>query len=390
MKNNKKFYPLSLSSWDKSEISALKRVIRSNKFTMGREVKEYENLFSNFFKTKHAIMVNSGSSANLLMIASLFYTKKKKYKLHRGDEIIVPAVSWSTTYSPLCQYGLKLKFVDVDLNTLNFNLNDLEKAITKKTKAILAVNLLGNPNNFDFINKLCLKKKLILLEDNCESMGAKYKKKYTGTFGLIGTFSSFFSHHISTMEGGMLVTNDNELNDIIRCLRAHGWTRNLDKKNTLIKKNKNIFDEQFRFILPGYNLRPLEFEGATGKVQIKKLNKFLKNRRLNAKTFLDVFKNNKNIIVQKEIGESSWFGFSIILRGEYKDKRIEILNKFEKMGFETRPIVSGNFEKKEVTKFFDYTIHNKLINSDYIDKNGFFIGNHHVDMRNKIKKLKVF
>ena len=158
-------------------------------------------------------MVSSGSAANLLAVASMFYSNS--FNLKRGDEVIVPAVSWSTTYFPLYQYGLHLKFVDIDINTLNYDLNKLKEAVTKKTKLIMAVNLLGNPNDFNTIKKIIGDKKINIIEDNCESMGAKYDGKYTGTIGLLGTYSSYFSHHICTMEGGFVTTNNEELYHIL-------------------------------------------------------------------------------------------------------------------------------------------------------------------------------
>ena len=157
---------------------------------MGEKTQEYESSFSNFVGSKYSVMVNSGSSANLLAVASLFY--KKNNPLQKGDEVIVPSVSWSTTYYPLLQYGLKLKFIDIDLHTLNYDLNKLEKAINSKTKLIFIVNLLGNPNDFDAIDKIISNKGLYVIEDNCESLGAKYKNIYAGTFGNLGTFSSYF------------------------------------------------------------------------------------------------------------------------------------------------------------------------------------------------------
>ena len=254
-------YPLSTSTWEKEEYDALQNVIESNNFTMGEKVKQYEKNFANFIGSSYSIMVNSGSSANLLMIAALFYTKKNELKLKRGDEIIVPAVSWSTTYIPLYQYGLKLKFVDINLHTLNYDLEKLEEAVNNKTRAIMVVNLLGNPNNFDQINNIIADKEIILIEDNCESLGAKFNKKYCGTYGIMGTFSSFFSHHICTMEGGLIVTDDIELYHILLSLRAHGWTRDLPEENQICKKqDDNSFNELFRFILPGFNVRPLEME----------------------------------------------------------------------------------------------------------------------------------
>ncbi|MDR3312402.1 MAG: aminotransferase class V-fold PLP-dependent enzyme, partial [Spirochaetaceae bacterium] len=267
-------YELASSSWDHKEIEAVQRVLAAQRTTMGECVEQYEREFAQFIGSKHCVMVNSGSSANLLAVAALFY--RKKNALQRGDEVVVPAVSWPTTYYPLQQYGLKLKFVDIDLETLNYDLNQLEAAVTKKTKMIVAVNLLGNPNDFEKIQQIIGSKNIILLEDNCESLGAVFKNKQAGTWGIMGTFSSFFSHHISTMEGGMVVTDDEELFQILLCMRAHGWTRSLPKKNLVCSpKSDNQFDEFWRFVLPGYNFRPLEMMGAIGLEQLKKLPEFL-------------------------------------------------------------------------------------------------------------------
>ena len=225
-------YTLSNDTWDKDELAAIQRVVDSNYFTMGPVVAEYEQLFAEKFGAKYAVMSNSGSSANLLAIAALVLSKRLK----KGDEILVTAVSWSTTYSPLAQYGLKIRFVDIDRETLNVNPELLESAITPNTKAILAVNLLGNPNDFNQISEICQKYSLLLIEDNCESMGAEYNGKKTGTFGVLGSFSSFYSHHISTMEGGITVTDDEELYHYMLSIRAHGWTRNLPVESKLYSK----------------------------------------------------------------------------------------------------------------------------------------------------------
>ncbi|HQU09922.1 MAG TPA: DegT/DnrJ/EryC1/StrS family aminotransferase, partial [Opitutales bacterium] len=222
---------MATTSWGQEEYDAMQRVIASGVFTMGVNVQVFERDFANYIGSKHCVMVNSGSSANLLMVAALFYTKNPKLQLKRGNEVIVPAVSWSTTYYPLYQYGLKIKFVDIDLNTLNYDLEQLEKAVTDSTRMIMAVNLLGNPNDFDRINQIIAGRDILMIEDNCESLGAKFNGKHAGTFGVMGSFSSFFSHHISTMEGGLIVTDDEELYHILLSLRAHGWTRNLPKEN---------------------------------------------------------------------------------------------------------------------------------------------------------------
>ena len=374
-------YSLANSSWNSLEFNSMKSVIKSGFFTMGKHVKEFEDKFSKFHKRKYAVMVNSGSSANLLMIAAQMYVSKNKLK--RGDEIIVPAVSWSTTYFPLQQYGLKVVFVDVSKDSFNIDPIKIEKAITKKTKAIFAVNLYGNPCDFTKIKTICKKKKLILFEDNCESLGAEYKGKFSGSFGITSSFSFFFSHHISTMEGGIVLTDDEELYQIMLSLRAHGWTRQLPKKNLITKKKSNdAFYELFNFVLPGYNIRPLELSGAIGKEQLKKIPSLTFARRKNASYFKKMVATLSNVKLQIETEKSSWFCFGILL-----NNRKKYLEPLRKKNIEFRPIVAGNFTKNPVIKYFDYKIHGKLINANIIHNNGLSFGNSHLDLRKKIDTL---
>jgi len=379
-------YELATSTWDEKELDAIQSVIKKDNFTMGENVAKFEQDFCKFTKSKFAVMVSSGSTANLLATAALFYTKHPKLK--RGDEVIVPAVSWSTTYFPLQQYGLRLKFVDIDLETLNYNLNSLESSITEKTKMIMVVNLLGNPNDFDTITKIIKNKNIFMIEDNCESMGAEYKGKQAGTFGKMGTFSTFFSHHMATMEGGFVVTNDEELYHILLSMRAHGWTRNLPKENKVCIKSDDWFEESFRFVLPGYNVRPIEMSGAIGIEQLKKLPNFLEQRRKNAKLFVELFRDHKDFIIQKNIDKSSWFGFSLIIKPKSNLIRRKVIQKLRENNIDCRPIVTGNFTRNEVMKFFDYEIHEKLKNSDLLHDNGFFVGNSHVCLKKEINYLK--
>nr|3B8X_A Chain A, Pyridoxamine 5-phosphate-dependent dehydrase [Escherichia coli O55:H7]3B8X_B Chain B, Pyridoxamine 5-phosphate-dependent dehydrase [Escherichia coli O55:H7] len=381
-------YPLASSTWDDLEYKAIQSVLDSKMFTMGEYVKQYETQFAKTFGSKYAVMVSSGSTANLLMIAALFFTKKPRLK--KGDEIIVPAVSWSTTYYPLQQYGLRVKFVDIDINTLNIDIESLKEAVTDSTKAILTVNLLGNPNNFDEINKIIGGRDIILLEDNCESMGATFNNKCAGTFGLMGTFSSFYSNHIATMEGGCIVTDDEEIYHILLCIRAHGWTRNLPKKNKVTGvKSDDQFEESFKFVLPGYNVRPLEMSGAIGIEQLKKLPRFISVRRKNAEYFLDKFKDHPYLDVQQETGESSWFGFSFIIKKDSGVIRKQLVENLNSAGIECRPIVTGNFLKNtDVLKYFDYTVHNNVDNAEYLDKNGLFVGNHQIELFDEIDYLR--
>lgn len=380
-------YSLASSTWDEKEYAAIQEVVDSNMFTMGRHVAEYEQAFAEFFGAKHAVMVSSGSTANLLMIAALFFTKTPR--LQRGDEVIVPAVSWSTTYFPLQQYGLKVKFVDIDKDTLNIDLEKLEAAITDNTKAILLVNLLGNPNDFATIQKMIEGKDITLLEDNCESMGATFEGKQAGTFGVMGTYSSFFSHHIATMEGGCVVTDDEELYHILLSIRAHGWTRNLPKENHVSgRKSDDPFEEAFKFVLPGYNVRPIEMSGAIGKEQLKKLPNFIKTRRENAEYFKAAMQEFPFIRIQAEVGDSSWFGFSMILTENSLIDRKTLVAKLQENDIECRPIVTGNFVKnKEVLRFFDYEVAGDLANAEYLDKNGLFVGNHQEPLEKQIDHL---
>ena len=375
-------YPLAADTWDEKEYGAINRVIKSNRFTMGPEVEMFEKEFAQYFGSKHAVMVNSGSSANLIAINAIILSDK--YDLNKGDEVIVPAVSWATTYTVLHQCGLKLKFVDIDLNTFNLDLNQVESAISKKTKAIFAVNLLGNPNDFDKLLEICEENDLILIEDNCESMGAKYHDKYAGTFGVCGTFSTFYSHHMATMEGGMILTDDDELNDIMKSIRSHGWTRNLSE-NSPFNNKKDKFYEMFNFIFPGYNVRPVEMEAAIGREQLKKLDGFLKERKNNGKYFLELFSNINSISLQKNQDDSSFFGFPIIFKNETERKKF--IGLCDENDIEYRPIVAGNFTKNKVIDYFDYTIYGDLKNSNFLHDNGLFIGNHHFDVKDQLDEI---
>ncbi|MBU2539191.1 MAG: DegT/DnrJ/EryC1/StrS family aminotransferase [Proteobacteria bacterium] len=381
-------YPLACTSWDEAEYEAISQVVQSGIFSMGEHVARFEQEFALHFGSRYCVMVNSGSSANLLMVAALFYRENMAVRLVAGDEVIVPAVSWSTTYFPLHQYGLKLKFVDIDPDTLNYDLAQLAAAVTERTRLVMAVNLLGNPNDFASIQAILAGRNVILIEDNCESMGAGFDGKMAGTFGLMGSFSSFFSHHISTMEGGMILTDDEELAHILLSLRAHGWTRNLPKVNRVCGvKGDNQFEESFRFVLPGYNVRPLEMSGALGVTQLRKLPDFVKARRENAAKFLNLMEAFPLLQVQREIGASSWFGFSLVVREDVPFSREDVVRTLDDHGIECRPIVAGNFARCEAVRWLDASNHGSLAQADWIDRNGLFIGNHHYSLDEQLSLL---
>lgn len=379
-------YPLASDTWDHREVEAIQAVIRSGRYTMGPMVAKFEREFAANFGSRNAVMVNSGSTANLLMVGSVVLNPK--YDLSPGDEVIVPAVSWSTTYFPLTQYGLKLIFVDIDKDTLNLDSDKVEAAISPKTKAILAVNLLGNSCCWNRLRSIAAARDLILLEDNCESLGATYEGRALGTIGSVGTFSFFFSHHMQTMEGGMLLTNDSELAEYMRSMRAHGWIRDLPHANSLHVKSGDPFEDSFKFVLPGYSVRPLEMSGAVGSAQLQKLPAMLEARRRNSYMFQGCFGRNPNIRLQKEVGNSSWFGFSMVLQGSLAGRRKELIKALTAAGIETRPIVAGNFTKNPVITMCPHEVRGGLPAADDIDANGFFVGNDSRDLSEEILHLE--
>jgi CDP-6-deoxy-D-xylo-4-hexulose-3-dehydrase len=343
------------------------------------------NQFAEYVGAKYAVMSNSGSSANLVMLAAAKYVKNSI--LNDGDSVIVPAVSWSTTYYPVHQLGLSLNFVDIDLETLNIDINQIIATINNRTKAILVVNLLGNPANLVELQRIAEEHGLLLLEDNCESLGASINGKQAGTFGLAGTYSSFFSHHISTMEGGITTTDDLALYETMKSLRAHGWTRDLPESNNVFNKTGDLWDDLFRFVLPGYNLRPLELEGALGQEQLKKLNGFIQTRRANAQYLMSQVNNFPRIRLQKENGESSWFGFSLLLTEELRGKRKELLRLLAKADIQSRPIVAGNFTLNPVMKHLRHEALPDTPNATRVHNDGLFVGNHHYDLKTRLDRL---
>lgn len=377
------YYELARSSWGPEEIEAIEEIVKKGFFTMGENVRTFEEQFARKFGAKYAVMVNSGSSANLVGVASLFF--KKDRPLQRGDEVIVPAISWATTYHPLQQYGLKLRFVDVDLQTLNMDVSMLEKALTPRTRMVVAVSILGNPCALDVLRSFCDRHGLILFEDNCESMGASLNGKPCGTFGDIGTFSFFFSHHISTMEGGIAITNDTETFHLMRSLRAHGWTRDIPADSPVFEKKDQDFFEAYRFILPGYNVRPLELSGAIGIRQLEKLDRMVEIRRKNAALFQDLFKGDDRFILQKENGRSSWFAFTIILNPSHGLNRKKIMDALKAADIGYRVITGGNFLRHDAIRYFDYDVVGELKNADIAHDWGFFVGNHPVDLSEQIR-----
>jgi CDP-6-deoxy-D-xylo-4-hexulose-3-dehydrase len=378
------FYDLASTTWGPEEIDAVTRVFAEGRFTMGEHVRQFERAFAARFGLKHAVMVNSGSSANLVGVAALFY--KKVRPLRRDDEVIVPAISWATTFHPLQQYGLKLRFVDVQLDTLNMDVSQLEAALTPRTRMVVAVSILGNPAAVDVIRSFCDRHGLYLFEDNCESMGASLNGRPCGTFGHVNTFSTFFSHHIPTMEGGVLLTDDDELAYLARVLRNHGWAR--DEPGATDPQSPEGFFEAYRFVMPGYNVRPLEICGAIGLEQLKKLDAMIERRRANARLFADLFTGDERFLLQREHGRSSWFSFTLILNPALRIHRARVMREMRAADIGFRMITGGCFPRHEAIRFFDYDTVGPLTNANLAHDHGFFVGNHPQDLTAEITRFR--
>lgn len=379
-------FSLASSSWDARERQAMQRVIDSGHFTMGPEVAAFEADFARYIGTKHAVMVNSGSSANLVVMAALRF--HSRWAFSPGAEVIVPAVSWGTTYYPVTQQGLTLRFVDVSADDWNLDVEQVRAAITDQTAGVLAVNLLGAPASLAELRSLCDEHELWLIEDNCESLGARCDGRLTGSAGLAGTHSSFFSHHISTMEGGLVTTDDDELRDLMISMRAHGWIRGLGPDNHVHPPSGDPFQDSFMFVLPGYNLRPLELSGAIGQEQLRKLPAMVEQRRRNAELFLEALGAIPWLRPQRPGGESSWFGFGMVLESDASTTRRELTARLAAHGIECRPIVAGNFTRNPVMAHLPHAPVRALPVADELHDRGLFVGNHHFPMERELGLLR--
>ena len=374
---NKFFYPLVENPYTNQDIIKGIKVLKSRQLTISKETHNFEKNFNAKIKSNYSLMVNSGSSANLLALQCLINPYRKK-KLLKNDEILIPTLCWSTSLWPIIQSNLKPIFVDINKETLNIDEDKLEKKISKKTKAILLVHVLGNTCNMDQIMRIKRKYNLILIEDTCESLGTKYKNKYLGTFGEFSSFSFYSSHQISSGEGGMVCCKNKNDYNIIKSLRSHGWSRGTSYENLIYKKNKSL-DKKFIFFNSGYNLRPTEISAAIGNSQFKKLEKLIKIRTINRKKIISsILKNSK---LRNKIGffeanknvKPSWFGIPIKILKKNINKN-KIIKKLEKNGIETRPIISGNFAKQPAAIKYGLAKNQKFPNTDSVYNKSFFIG----------------
>ena len=374
-------YPLIQEPYNNQDISKAITVLKSRQITMSKITNELEKKFAKYVGSKYALMVNSGSSANLLAAFALVNPRKKGY-IKNGGEFIIPALCWSTSLWPLVQAGLKPRFVDVNVNNFNIEISDLKKKINKKTKVIMAVHVLGNSTNMDELMKIVRQNNIFLIEDTCESLGSKFGSKHLGTLGDIGTYSFYVSHQMSSGEGGMIVCNSKADYDLLYSMRAHGWSRKLSKVN---KK-----DTSFNFINSGFNLRPTDVSAAIGLNQFKRLKKMINIRTENRKKIIKKIQNSPRwnnqfsfLKVNNKV-KPSFFGLPILVSKKYLGKKKKFLSFLKKKGIETRKIISGNFINQESVKLYGFNNpKNKFPNAQEIDDRGFFIGLHPKKISNR-------
>jgi len=369
--------PLTVPTYDAAEVEETLESLLSTWVTMGRKVKRFEEMFAKYLGSKHAVMVNSGSSANLLAMSVLTNSMIQK-TMQPDSEVITPAVTWVTTVYPIVNTGCLPVLVDVDLESYNISPDAIERAITSKTKAIVPVHLLGNPCKIDGIKKIAGEKDLFVMEDACESIGADFRGTKVGTFGDMGTFSFYMSHHISTIEGGMVVTDDDAMFECLKAMRAFGWVRDLANAKRYAEENRAI-DPRFLFLTQGFNFRPTEIQGAFGMHQIGKLERFIKLRRRNASYWNKRLASYRDVLVlPREEPETRhvYFGYPVTVGAEAGFGRDDLTSDLEKRGIETRPIMAGNFADQPVAKQIPCRVVGDLKNSRLIMRNSFFFGNH--------------
>jgi len=390
--NKKYFYPLLENGFSRRDISEGQKVLKTRFITMGKHTSKFEKIFAKKFKSKYAVMVNSGSSANLLAV---FASKNplRKHIFKNNDEALIPVLCWATSLWPLVQAGLKPKFVDIDPKTLNVDADHLISKINKKTKVIMLVNVLGSATNVKKITDYAKKKKIIVIEDNCESLAGKLNNKFLGTFGDFGTFSFFYSHQITSGEGGMVLCNNIKDYGLLVGLRSHGWSRGVFQKK--ISKQYSKLDSRYIFYNSGFNLRPLDIQAAIGLSQFNRLELIKSIRKYNKKMIIECiikdirWKNQFQFVEIPKNIDPSYMVIPLLLAKKYKNKKKVFIKNLEKMGIETRPIISGSFVNQPSAKLYNLNKKNiKFEGAQFVEDLGFVIGLHTKKTKTKtIKKI---
>lgn len=361
--------PLNVPSYGADEVVAVLEKLLSTWVTMGDEVFTFEDQFAEYVGTDSGLMVNSGSSANLVLLKTL----RNQGVLEEGDEVLVPACTWSTTVAPILDVGCEPVFIDVNPHTFNVDVDTVTGAITNDTAALFAVHLLGNPAPVDELVDVCTEHDVVLLEDCCEAHGAAIDGQRVGSFGHAGTYSFFFSHHICTMEGGMVVGWDGFIEDA-KPVRAHGWYRERDDYDAYASQT-DWFDPRFTFEEPGLNVRPTDIQGVFGQHQLRRLDGYLDIRRQAAEALQDTLDDYDSLRYQEPYADHSYYGFGVVVEDSATYDSERLAQYLENNGIETRPVMGGNLAKHPA--FEDVTVRGSLTGAEDIMQNGLFVGIHH-------------
>ena len=354
--------------------------------TAGRYAEQFEKKFAKFLGSRVCLLTNSGSSANLLAVSALTSKSLGDRRLKNGDEVITVAAAFPTTVAPIYQNNLIPVYCDIDLGTKNVKIEDLENAVSKKTKAIILAHTLGNPFNIDAVLSVKDKYDLWFIEDNCDALGSTWNGKMTGSFGDLATSSFYPAHHITMGEGGAVITNGPKLNKIVRSFRDWGKDCWCDpgKDNTCGKRfNWQLgdlpqgYDHKFIFSNIGYNLKVTDMQAAVGVAQLRKLPEFISARRKNFKVYFDYFKQYENYFVLpkwENKSDPSWFGFFLTIKEDAPFTKNQIVNYLENNKVATRMLFGGNIIRQPAYKGKEYRIVSNLKNTDLVMNNGFWIG----------------
>ena len=360
------------------EISEILASLTSGFVTMGDKVRMFEDQFAEYIGVKNAVMVNSGSSANLLMVKASATSGWGRKHLRRGDHVFVPALSWSTTYFPVVQAGLVPVLVDCDPLTLNIGQDQIEEAFDgyPRAKALLIAHIMGNPAPMDAIADISNRHGWVLLEDSCETLGSTYYGKKTGRFGIAASYSFFYSHHMTTIEGGMIATDDDRFADLCRMMRAHGWSRGLESKkwkDAVERENPDI-DPRFLFITEGYNLRPTELNAAMGIHQLKRLDDNNALRMVveaKMRKAIEPYADFIRPVLRTPGAEIALMSFPVVLTDGDRDQFAFFM---ESSGIQTRPIVAGNLARHPAMR--RHITIGELPNANMIADKGLYWGLH--------------
>lgn len=370
-------HPLMDVTFDENEILEAIDTLLSTRITMGPKVRAFERAFEEWLDVANAVMVNSGSSANLLAVDALV-----EYQGSDRSAVFTPAVTWSTTVHPLLQLGMTPVFGDVSPTSFQMDLSQLERFANREDAAgFMAVHLLGSPSRVDRLRQIAEEEDLFLIEDCCEALGSEINNQKVGTFGDAGTFSFFFSHHITTGEGGVVVTQDDCLADLLRSKRAHGWIREREDRDEIARDYSGL-DKRYLFQTTGYNLRPTELSAAFGLHQLPRMDEFLEHRQNNGHDWADFVNSREELLALNDPSRSSdgckhsWFALPTVLRQDASIDRDELMDGLESRGIETRPIMAGNICRQPFLEGHEYEAQSELPGAEIIHQRGLMIGNH--------------